>query len=87
MFKTESKTNKLWNALQNGEALTSSQISKRFGIGNPRAEIARIREAGFVVYTNKRKAGNHAIITEYRTGKPSRELIAAGYKAMCMGLV
>ena len=87
MFSTKTKTHKLLTALQSGEALTESQIEKRFNIGNARAEISRVRHAGFAVYTNKRKAGNHMIVTEYRLGKPSRKIIAAGYKAIQLGLV
>lgn len=86
MFSKESKTQKLLNALQNGEAMTASQISKRFSIGNPSAEVSRIRQAGFAVYANQRRAGNNVRVTEYRLGTPSRALIAAGYRAMALGL-
>ena len=86
-FSTESKTHKLMTALQTGEALTPSQIKKRFSIGNPYAEVSRLREAGFVVYTNHRKARNGVKVTEYRHGKASRALIAAGYRALAKGLV
>ena len=86
MFSKDSKTFKLMTALQNGEVMTASQISKRFSIGNPTAEVSRLRQAGIVVYTNKRKAGNGVVVTEYRTGKASRALIAAGYRAMSMGV-
>ena len=87
MFTSNSKTFKLMTALQMGEVMTASQISKRFNIGNPTAEVSRLRQAGIVVYANKRKAGNGVVVTEYRTGKASRKLIAAGYKAMALGLV
>jgi hypothetical protein len=83
----ETKTGKLLTALQSGQAMTASQISKRFGIKNPTATVSNIRYAGFAVYANKRKAGNGVVVTEYRHGKPSRALVAAGYKAMAMGLV
>lgn len=83
----ETKTGKLLTALQSGQAMTASQISKRFGIKNPTATVSQIRYAGFAVYTNKRKAGNGVVVTEYRHGKPSRAIIAAGYKAMAAGLV
>ena len=86
MFSKQSKTHKLLNALQNGEVMTASQISKRFSIGNPRAEVSRIRHAGFAVYANQRKAGNNVMVTEYRLGKPSREVVAAGYRALALGL-
>jgi hypothetical protein len=38
------------------------------------------------VYANQRVAGNGVKVTEYQIGKPSRKLIAAGYKAMALGL-
>ena len=83
----ETKTFKLFTALQNGERVTASQAAKRFGVKNISAEVSRIRQAGFVVYANSRVAGNNVKVTEYRIGTPSRKLIAAGYKAMAMGLV
>ena len=82
----ESKTFKLMTALQAGEALTPSQIKKRFSIGNPYAEVSRLRESGFVVYTNQRKAKNGVKVTEYRHGKASREIVAAGYRALALGV-
>lgn len=85
-FSTETKTFKLMTALQNGEALTPSQIKKRFSIGNPSAEVSRLRQAGFVVYANSRKAKNGVKVTEYRHGKASRALIAAGYRALAQGI-
>jgi hypothetical protein len=86
-FNPETKTYKLFNALYNGEAVTASQAQKRFGIKNISAEVSRVRQAGYAVYANSRKAGNGVKVTEYVIGKPSRKLIAAGYKAMAMGLV
>ena len=86
MFTMESKTSKLLTALQMGETFTAAQAKKRFGIGNVRAEVSRIRQSGFAVYANQRKAGNHTVITEYRLGRPSRAIVAAGYRALAMGL-
>jgi hypothetical protein len=83
----ETKTFKLLSALQNGDRVTASQATKRFGIKNISAEVSRVRQAGFAVYANQRVAGNGVRVTEYRLGTPSRKLIAAGYKAMAMGLV
>ena len=83
----KTKTHKLLSALQEGEHLTPAQARKRFGIRNIRAEVTRIRQAGYAVYSNRRVAGNHAEVTEYSLGKPSRRLVAAGYKAIQMGLV
>jgi hypothetical protein len=81
------KTHKLFTALKSGDKVTASQAEKRFGIKNVSAEVSRIRQAGFAVYANTRTAGNHVQVTEYEIGRPSRKLIAAGYRAMALGLV
>lgn len=86
-FNPETKTYKLFNALYNGEAVTAAQAAKRFGIKNISAEVSRIRQSGYAVYANSRTAGNGVTVTEYVIGKPSRAIVAAGYKAMAMGLV
>lgn len=86
-FNPETKTFKLFNAMYNGEAVTASQAQKRFGIQNIRAEVSRIRQNGYAVYANTRVAGNNTRVTEYVIGKPSRQLVAAGYRAMALGLV
>lgn len=86
-FNPETKTFKLFNALYNGEAVTAAQASKRFGIKNISAEVSRIRQSGYAVYANSRTAGNGVTVTEYVIGKPSRAIVAAGYKALAMGLV
>jgi hypothetical protein len=51
------------------------------------AEASRIRQHGFAVYANSRKASNGVNVTEYVIGKPSRKLVAAGYRALQLGLV
>ena len=81
------KTYKLFSALSNGERVSASQAAKRFGIKNISAEVSRIRHSGFAVYANTRKAGNGVTVTEYVLGKPSRKVVAAGYKALALGLV
>ena len=86
-FNPETKTYKLFNALYNGEAVSASQAEKRFGIKNISAEVSRIRQSGYAVYANTRTAGNGVTVTEYVIGKPSRAIVAAGYKAMSLGLV
>jgi len=85
-FNKETKTFKIFNALYNGAALTQSQAEKRFGVKNLAAEASRIRHSGYAVYTNSRKAGNGVQVTEYVMGKPSREIVALGYKAKAMGI-
>lgn len=84
-FNPETKTFKVFQALQSGRALTASQ-AKKMGVGNLAAEVSRIRQNGFAVYTNSRKAGNGVTVTEYVLGKPSRRLVALGYKAQQMGI-
>ena len=85
-FNEDTKTYRLFEALQSGERITASQANKRFGIGNVRAEVSRIRQNGFAVYADQRVAGNGVRVTEYRLGTPSRKLVAAGYRAMSLGL-
>jgi len=86
-FNPKTKTYKLFHAMYNGEAVTASQAEKRFGIKNISAEVSRVRQAGYAVYANSRVAGNHTKVTEYVIGKPSRKIVAAGYRAMALGLV
>lgn len=87
MINKDTKAFKLFSAMYQGEKLTASQAEKRFGIKNISAEVSRIRQNGYAVYANNRVAGNGVKVTEYEIGRPSRKLIAAGYKAMQLGLV
>ena len=87
LINPETKTFKVFSALKSGETLTASEAKKRFGVGNLAAEASRIRQHGFAVYANSRKAGNGVTVTEYVLGKPSRKVVAAGYRALAMGLV
>ncbi len=82
----ETKTYKVFNALYNGERLTQAEARKRFGVGNLAAEASRIRQSGYAVYANTRKAGNGVTVTEYELGRPSREIVALGYKAKALGI-
>ena len=84
-FNPETKTFKVFQALQSGKSLTASQ-AKKMGIKNLSAEVSRVRQAGFAVYANSRKAANGVNVTEYVIGKPSRNLVAAGYRALALGI-
>ena len=86
LFNKETKTFKVFNALYNGAKLTQAQAEKQFGVKNLSAEATRIRQHGYAVYANSRKAGNGVVVTEYELGKPSREIVALGYKAKQMGI-
>jgi hypothetical protein len=87
LISKTTKTFKLFDAMYKGEAITASAAEKRFGIKNISAEASRIRAKGYAVYANNRKAANGVQVTEYVLGKPSRKVVAAGYKAIAMGLV
>lgn len=86
-FNLETKQGKLFKALVlDRETLTESAIEKRFGIKNPTATISVIRQRGYAIYANKRIAGNHVEVTEYRHGEASRKMVALAYKAQALGL-
>jgi predicted transcriptional regulator len=85
-FSTETKTGRLLTALQEGQALSEGQIRVRFGLKNPRATVSDIRFAGYAVYANQHKDTKGRVTTKYKLGKPSRAIVAAGYRAMSLGL-
>jgi predicted transcriptional regulator len=83
MNVTTTKSQRLVEALQNGEELTAKQIRARFGIANPTATISDLRlRSGFAVYANERKDTKGRVTTKYRMGRPSRAVVAAGYRAL-----
>lgn len=86
MYSKETKTFKLQNSMQQGEKFTAAEARKRFGIMNIAAEVSRIRQNGYAVYSNTRTAGNGVVVREYRLGEASRELVALAYKAKSLGL-
>ena len=81
------KQARVLEALQSGEQLTAKQISARFGVANPTATISSLRFAGYAVYANERTDTKGRVTTKYRLGKPSRAIVAAGYRAMSLGIV
>ena len=84
-YSKKTKTFKLQQALQAGDVITASQAEKRFGIKNINAEVSRIRQNGYAVYTKNRTAGNGVKVTEYQMGDASREIVALGYLAKSLG--
>lgn len=87
-FNLDTKQGKLFKALVlDKEILSEAAIAKRFGIANPTATISTIRQRGYAIYANTRKAGNGVQVTEYKYGEASRKMVAAAYKAMALGLV
>jgi hypothetical protein len=85
-FSKKTKTFKLQKALMDGDVVTAAQAKKRFGIKNLNAEVSRIRQNGYAVYSNRRVAGNGVKVTEYKLGEASRELVALAYKAKAAGM-
>ena len=85
-FNKETKTYKLFKTLQAGERVTPAFAETKLGIKNLSAEVSRVREHGFAIYRKNRVAGNGVKVTEYVMGKPSREIVALGYKAKAMGI-
>jgi DNA-binding IclR family transcriptional regulator len=85
-YSKETKTFKLQQAMQQGQAFTQSKATKQFGIKNLSAEVDRIRKNGYAVYSNSRKAGNGVVVREYHLGEASRELVALAYHAKAIGL-
>jgi hypothetical protein len=85
-FNKETKTYKLFKTLQAGERITPATAEHKLGIKNLSAEVSRVRQMGFAVYTKHRKAGNGVEVTEYVMGTPSREIVALGYKAQSLGI-
>jgi hypothetical protein len=82
----ETKTGKVFTKLvMQGDTLTEAQ-ARKMGVKNLRAEVSRIRHTGFAVYADRTVAGNGVAVTTYRHGKPSKALIAAGYRALAAGI-
>ena len=80
---TISKSERLVQALKKGEQLTAAQIKARFGIANPTATVSDLRlRGGFAVYANEHSDTKGRVSVKYRLGNPSREVVAAGYRAL-----
>lgn len=80
---TITKSERLVEALQKGEQLTAKQITARFGIANPTATVSDLRlRSGFAIYANEHTDTKGRVTVKYRLGKPSRAVVAAGYRAL-----
>ena len=85
-FNKATKTYMLFKALQAGLRINATQAENLYGIKNIRAEVTRIRQNGFAVYSKTYMSGNGVKTTEYVMGTPSQEIVALGYKAKSLGL-
>ena len=80
---TISKSDRLVKALKKGEQLTAAQIKARFGIANPTATVSDLRlRGGHAVYANEHKDSKGNVTIKYELGRPSRKVVAAGYRAL-----
>jgi len=80
------QTDRVLAALQNGETLTAKQIAARFGIASPTKIVSLLRYEGFPIYRNKHTDTKGRVTHKYRLGKASRKIVAAGYRALAMGV-
>ena len=87
MVQNATKIDRVFEALVNrGEELTASQISARYGVANPHDAVYQIRQMGYAIYLNETTDTKGRITKKYRAGRPSRQLVAAGYRALAAGL-
>ena len=84
---TMTKAAKVVAALENGTELTAKQISARYGVKNVRALMSSLRMQGYPVYLNNRVSTfDGQTYRKYRIGTASRSVIAAGNRAIAMGV-
>lgn len=76
------KTARVLTALLNGEELTAKQIAARFGAGNPHRMVHSLREKGYCIYLNEKRNSKGNLVSKYRLGKPTRQVIAAGIASL-----
>ena len=87
MVQNATKFDRVFEALVNrGEQLTAAQITSRYGISNPHDAVYQIRQMGYAIYLNESKNSKGETVAKYRYGKPSRKIVAAGYRALAAGL-
>lgn len=87
MVQNATKVDRVFEALVGrGEELTAAQIKARYGVANPHDAVYQIRQMGYAVYLNEKTNSKGETVAKYRAGKPSRKLIAAGYRALAAGL-
>jgi hypothetical protein len=87
MTNSITKVEKVFEALVvRGEQLTAQQIKTRYGVANPHDAVYQIRQKGYAIYLNERKNSKGETVARYRAGRPSRSLVAAGYRALAAGI-
>ncbi len=76
------KKSRLLEAFKSGDKLTAAQIRARFAIANPTATVSDLRYSGYAIYANEHKDTKGRVTVKYELGRPSRRLVAAGYRAL-----
>lgn len=71
----------------NGEQLTAKQIANRYNLANPYDTVYTLRQEGYPIYLDQRTNAKGRVTNKYRFGAPTRDLIAAGYRAKASGFV
>ena len=72
-----SKTQKVLNLLNKGEAVSWKVLRNQFDLKSPRAMVDKLRSQGNMIYINKTNKG-----TSYRVGTPTKAIIAAGIQKL-----
>jgi predicted ArsR family transcriptional regulator len=73
--------------LKNHEGgVTAAQLETWLNIGNVRATVSDLRFDGYAIYANRKTDTKGRTKTFYRLGRPSRAIVAAGYRAMAQGI-
>lgn len=84
---TMTQKDKLRKAFFSGAQLTSKQIRAQFKIASPTKVVSNLRlQDGLPIYANKHVDTKGRETTKFRLGTPSRAVIAAGYRAIALGL-
>jgi len=84
---TTTQATKVIAALENGTELTAKQITARYGVKNARALVSSLRMQGYPVYLNKRVSSfDGQTYSKYRLGTASRSVVAAGNRALALGI-
>lgn len=79
---TNTQKAKLLRSFKNGSEFTAGQIASRFGVANPTAMINFLRRDGYAIYANEVTNRLGETHTKYRMGKPTRQMIAAGFAVL-----
>jgi len=86
-MSTVTKKAAVLETLKNHESgVTAAQLEAWLDIGNVRATVSDLRFDGFAIYANRKTDTKGRTKTFYRLGRPSRAIVAAGYRAMALGL-